>query len=42
MGKTGFEVLEADLEFKYAPDENEINRCIQFGKDVARRVKKEA
>lgn len=41
LEKTGFEVLEADLEFKYKPDENEINRCVQFGKDLAGRIREE-
>lgn len=41
LEKAGFEVLEADLEFQYAPDEKEINRCIQFGKELAKKIKAE-
>lgn len=38
LKETGFEVVEPGLEVKFAPNEDEIERCIEFGEEVSRRV----
>ena len=32
-------MLDSDLAFKFIPDKDEIPKCIDFGKVIARRVK---
>lgn len=41
LEKTGVKMLEADLEFQYVPDEDEIKRCIQFGKELTGKIREE-
>ncbi len=35
LTETGIEVIRPPLSFKYVPDQNELNRCREFGKDFA-------
>jgi anaerobic nitric oxide reductase flavorubredoxin len=39
FAQAGIEVLDSDLAFKFVPDRDEIEKCIDFGKMVAKRVK---
>jgi len=39
MSLSGIEVLESNLSFKFAPDEDEIEKCIDLGKTIAGRIK---
>lgn len=39
LREAGIEVVEADLSFKFAPPEGEIEKAFEFGKAFARRVK---
>lgn len=39
LREAGIEVVEADLSFKFAPHEGEIEKAFEFGKAFARRVK---
>ena len=39
LSLSGIEVLESNLAFKFAPDEDEIKKCVDFGKIIAGRVK---
>ncbi|UCH32913.1 MAG: FprA family A-type flavoprotein [Candidatus Bathyarchaeota archaeon] len=36
---TGLELIESDLEFKFRPSENELNKAIEFGRMIAKKVK---
>jgi anaerobic nitric oxide reductase flavorubredoxin len=38
MGQAGIEVLDSDLAFRFVPDKDEIQKCIDFGKMVSRRL----
>ncbi len=40
LRQAGVDLVEADLSFQFAPDEDEIERCIEFGREFARKVKK--
>jgi anaerobic nitric oxide reductase flavorubredoxin len=40
--KAGFEVHESGLEIKYIPDENDLKRCFELGKQIAAEVKAKA
>jgi flavorubredoxin len=35
----GMEVIEPNLSFQYRPDKEELNRCYEFGKEMAGKVK---
>lgn len=37
--KAGFEVIEPGLEVKFIPKENELQKCFDFGKEFAQKVK---
>jgi flavorubredoxin len=39
LNLTGVELIESDLAFKFVPDENELQKCIDFGKAIADKVK---
>jgi len=39
LSLSGIEVLESNLAFKFAPDEDEIKKCVDFGKTIAGKVK---
>lgn len=39
LGLAGIEVINSGLAFKFAPDEDEIQKCIEFGKTIAGRIK---
>ncbi|MFQ6003487.1 MAG: FprA family A-type flavoprotein [Candidatus Zixiibacteriota bacterium] len=39
LQKTKIEVLDANLEFQFVPDEEELQKCVEFGSSVARQVK---
>lgn len=41
LKETGIEVAQPGLEVKYVPDENELKRCYEFGKDFAQAIIKE-
>ncbi len=38
LKKAGVEVLEPGLEVNYAPSEAEVKQCMDFGRDIARRI----
>ncbi len=38
LREIGFEVLDANLEFKYVPDESELERCVEFGKELVKKL----
>lgn len=37
--EAGVQLLEEDLSVKYVPSEEELKRCVEFGKAIARKVK---
>jgi flavorubredoxin len=39
LRKAGINVLEEDLSIRYVPTEEELKRCVEFGKAIARKVK---
>lgn len=39
LAKAGVQVLEEDLGVKYVPSEEELKRCVEFGKAIARKIK---
>ena len=39
LSLTGVELMESGLAFKFVPDENELQECIDFGKAIADKVK---
>ena len=39
LGETGIELIQPGLSVKYVPDENEIKRCYEYGRDFARKIK---
>ena len=38
LKKTGIEVVQPGLSIKYVPDESEIKRCYEYGREFAKRV----
>jgi anaerobic nitric oxide reductase flavorubredoxin len=40
--KAGFEVREPGLEIKYVPDQEDLKKCFEFGKQIATEVKAKA
>ncbi len=38
LGQAGMEVLESDLAIRFVPDEEELDRCFEYGKMVAARA----
>jgi flavorubredoxin len=39
LGQAGIEVADCGLSFKFVPDKDEINKCVDFGKTIANRIK---
>lgn len=39
LGQAGIEVIDSDLAIKFTPDESEMQRCVDFGKAIAGRLK---
>lgn len=39
LGQAGVEVLESGLAFKFVPDDGELNKCVEFGKAIAGKIK---
>ena len=39
MEQTGIEFLDSKLAFKFVPNEAEIQQCVDFGKEMAKRIK---
>jgi len=39
LRRTGIEVVESNLDFRYVPDEEELRKARSFGKMMAQRVK---
>jgi len=39
LRQAGVELVEADLSSQFAPDEDELERYIKFGREFARKVK---
>jgi flavorubredoxin len=37
--KAGFDVLEPSLEVKYVPDQEDLKKCFEFGKQIAAKIK---
>ena len=37
--KVGFEVYEPTIEVKYVPDEEDLKKCFDFGKQIAQKIK---
>ncbi|MEA1958206.1 MAG: hypothetical protein U9N44_00820 [Chloroflexota bacterium] len=36
---TGIGVVDSDLAIKFVPDEGEIQKCVDFGREVAGRIR---
>lgn len=41
LQKTKIELLDANLEFQFVPDKEELQKCVEFGSSVAKQVKRE-
>jgi len=39
LRRTGIEVVESNLDFRYVPDEEELQKAREFGKMIAQRIK---
>ena len=39
MEQTGVEIIDSKLAFKFVPDEGEIGKCVDFGKEMAVKIK---
>jgi len=39
LSQSGIEIAECGLSFKFVPDKDEINKCVDFGKTIANRIK---
>ncbi len=37
--KAGFDVLEPGLEIKFVPDEQDLKKCVEFGQQIAQKIK---
>ncbi len=37
--EAGFDVMEPGLEIKYVPDEADLKKCVEFGRQIAQRIK---
>jgi len=37
--KAGFDVLEPGIEIKYVPDQEDLKKCFEFGKQIAAKIK---
>ncbi|MFC2000072.1 FprA family A-type flavoprotein [Chloroflexota bacterium] len=38
LGQAGIEVIDSGLAFKFVPDKDELEKCVEFGREVARKV----
>jgi len=38
LTQAGIDVLDSDLAFKFVPERDEIKKCIDFGKMIAKRI----
>ena len=41
LKETGIEIIQPGLGIQYLPDESELQKCYEFGRDFAQRIKKE-
>jgi flavorubredoxin len=39
LEQTGIELIDSNLAFKFVPDEAEIQKCIDFGREIAAKIK---
>jgi flavorubredoxin len=39
LSQAGIEVVDCGLKFKFVPDKDEINKCTDFGKTIAKQIK---
>jgi flavorubredoxin len=39
LEQTGIELIDSKLAFKFVPDEGEIQKCVDFGREVAAKIK---
>jgi flavorubredoxin len=39
LEQTGIELVDSKLAFKFVPDEGEIQKCVDFGREIAARIK---
>lgn len=39
LKETGIELVQPGLSVKYVPDENEMKRCYEFGRDFTEKLK---
>jgi flavorubredoxin len=37
--KTGFNIIEPNVEAKYVPDKEELKKCFEFGQQIAQKIK---
>lgn len=37
--QTGVELIDSNLAFKFVPDETEIQKCVDFGREIAAKIK---
>jgi len=37
--KAGFEIIDSGLEVKYVPDQEDLKKCFEFGKQIAIKIK---
>jgi flavorubredoxin len=40
LGQAGIEIIDSDLNFRFVPDEVENEKCIDFGKTIAKRIER--
>ena len=39
LEQTGIELIDSKLAFKFVPDEGEIQKCVDFGREIAAKIK---
>jgi len=39
LEETGMELIDSKLAFKFVPDEGEVRKCVDFGREIADRIK---
>jgi flavorubredoxin len=37
--EAGFDVMEPGLEIKFVPDKDDLKKCMEFGQQIAQRIK---
>ena len=35
LGQEGVEIVDSGLAFKFVPDKDELEKCVEFGREVA-------